>query len=172
MGFGKDGKGAIIREDVTLAHTTFTARTAQKLAGLSGLITKNFRMLKVEVMAHIQGLTAGEADMLAFGICNGELTNGEIAECLQPNGPRDRNDRVLTERAERYVTILAYAGPKDNDQLKCFYTGKLGERLIVHKPRWTFSEPEGWSWFVYNNGTTLTTGSLSSVVATIYGIWV
>jgi len=172
MGFGKDGKGVIIREDFTQALGALATETAIK--GTSLAITDDFRMLKAMIAAHLTGLTAGEGQGLLFGLCNDDLTATDIAECLRANGPLNSSDRDLQEFAERYATVISQAGHvteiASGTQLTFF--NEAGGPLIVTKPRWTFNKGVGWNWFVFNNGPNLTTGASVRVIATEYGVWV
>ncbi len=165
MGFGKNNTGAILRSKESIALGTLNVDTAIKLG--SGItISEDFRLLKIEVWAHIDGLTAGEGDGLMIGIANGELTVAEIAEALLADGPSDRNDRVKTERAERFVKIFGSL----ND-LQHLFRGENGGHMLIVKPRWTFSNPEGWDLFIFNNGVQFTTGATAKLIVTFYGLW-
>ncbi len=94
MGFGKDGKGVIIREGRAQAIGALAAATgfliATKLATL-----ERFRMLKSEVFASIIGLTGGEGTGLVFGLADGDLTLAEIEEAIELGGPLGPNDIVV-----------------------------------------------------------------------------
>ncbi len=169
MGFGKDNKGVIIRETDSLALTTIGALTAKIFSGL--VPTEDFRDMKVEVCAHVDGLTSGEGSGLLLGIANGELSATEIGECINADGPLDRNDRATQERAERFCKIFAAVGTEGVGPARRFL-GRNGNTLLEVKPNWTFSNPEGWSWFIFNNDpSALTTGSTVSLQATHYGVW-
>ena len=170
MGFGKSGTGVIIRETDSLALTTIGSLVAKIFSGL--VLQEDFRMMKSELVAHITGLASGEGDGLILGICNGELSATEVGEALNADGPLDRNDRALQERAERFVKPVAMVGGEQTGPARVFLN-EHGGPMIVAKPNWTFSNPEGWSWFIFNNDiTALTTGSTVSLQATHYGVWV
>jgi len=171
MGFGKNGTGAMLRSTETIALSTLASETAIKF-GSSITLDEDFRMLKAEIFAHVAGLTAGEGEGLILGIANGELSVAEIAECFLVDGPVDRNDRVKTERAERFVKPMSaldivLAGTEEQ------FHGDGGGPMVTAKPRWTFSNPEGWDFFIYNNGpSALTTGAVARLIGTYYGVWV
>ncbi len=118
------------------------------------------------MFAFVEGLTAGDGEGLTIGIANGELTVAEIAECLIADGPSDRNDRIKQERAERFVKVFGLL----ND-LQHMFVGENGSRQMQVKPRWTFSNPEGWDYFIFNAGSALTTGSTAKLLQTSYGLW-
>ncbi len=170
MGFGKNNTGVIIRETDALALTTIGALTAKIFTGLG--ITEDFRSMKIEVVAHVDGLTAGEGNGLCLGIANGELSATEVTECLNADGPLDRNDRLAQERAERFCKIFATVGLQTATAAAMVFIGKGGSYVLEVKPNWTFSNPEGWSFFVFNNDpAALTTGATVSLAATHYGVW-
>ncbi len=170
MGFGKQGTGAILRETASVALGGLTNITAIKLA--SGLaITEDFRILKTELYAHIKNLTGGDGEGLLLGLANGELTVAEIVECIEADGPEDRNDRVLQERAERFVKLIAGV-ITPLGILNTQFLNENGGPMITVKPRWTFSDPEGWDYFVYNTSDDITTGATCTLTAVHYGVWV
>ncbi len=174
MGFGKNDTGAIVRENGTMTVGTLANHAAAVLAGPG--ITEDFRILKSEICFHMGGLTDQEGGGgLQFGIANGELSVTEIQDCLNVIGPLDRNDRSIVERAERHVKVLSY-GRRDVDSTSgevIHFDGEGGSPIITSKFRWTYSDPEGWQWFVFNNiGATVTTGAVGQLQATHYGVWV
>ncbi len=171
MGFGKDNKGVIIRRRDTLALTTIGGQVAKVVGALA--ITKDFRLLKLEIAAHVVGLTAGEGRGLTLFLADGELTVAEIKECLEADGPLDRNDNSKSERAERPVWVLAQLDIKDITQVNGTFLNKNGGSIIEAKPRWTFSEAKGYTLGIYNNTSfTLTTGASMQLLSTAFGVWV
>jgi len=171
MGFGKQRTGVIIREKQSLALSTLANVTVLATTALA--LEDDFRILKSEILAHIGGLTAAEGNGLIFGMCNGELSVTEIKAALETNGPLDRNDRGNQETAERKVDILSQpAGDEGPIGVDIVYKGENGGPLIISKKRWTYSNPEGWKFFVYNNEAALQTGATLVVMATHYGVWV
>lgn len=135
--------------------------------GSNIVLSEDFRRLKTEYFMLCQGLTAGEAIMLGLA-CN-ELTVGEIAECIEADGPLDRNDNLPRERAERPVWVLheRLAGHNLASGTEFTIEGKWTE-----KP-WTFSHSDGWTWFAYNrHGAALDGGATVKIYAVHYGVWV
>ncbi len=167
MGFGKNNTGAILRSKEAVVLLTLAADTAI-LFGSGITIGEDFRILKSETVAFVEGLTSGDGDGLMLGMANGDLSVTEIAECLLVDGPTDRNDAVKNERAMRAVWIIGGI----NDLQHNFRGKESGGNIIVHKPRWTFSDPEGWNYFIFNAGLALTTGSTAKLISTIFGVWV
>lgn len=169
MGFGKDGKGAIIRESQVLSLATLADGAALKFASLA--ITDDFRILKTVLTAYVTGLTAGEGEGLNLGICNADISVADIQGCISTDGPLNSSDRDKQETAERFCRIFADAQVVLNGVSENF-KGDHGGNLIEVKPRWTFNKGVGWTFFVFNNGVILTTGATVRVLATHYGVWV
>ncbi len=132
---------------------------------------EDFRLLKSEYFLSLEGATFVSGDgPLIFGIADGKLTVAEIAAALTVDGPLGRQDTINRELAERPVWPLAQidfaAQPGDNSDPSHM-------PLVVTKPRWTFSNPDGFVYFVYNMGSgALTTGGILFVQATHFGVWV
>lgn len=167
-GFGKGSKGQILYDRKEIAVSTLASEGVQG-AGSSYALTEDFRILKIEYYVHATGLTAGEEIGLILGLADGELSDAEIQECLQAR-PADANDHVPLERAHRPVwpvallrNILAGGGtPK-----------QILESEGVWDKRWTFSDTEGWKWFVYNITDTAPTGGITvRIFSKVYGVWV
>ncbi len=170
MGFGKDGKGAMLRDSSTVALGTLASNTSLIVGGLT--MAEDFRILRSDIVALVANLTAGEGNGLLFGIANGELTAAEIAESLNIGGPLDRNDRVPQERVERNVKVLSSLTPAQADTIKTFLNDEGGP-IIHSKHRWTYSNPDGWNFFVHNMGSgAFTTGAVVDIHATHFGVWV
>ncbi len=174
MGFGKDNKGAIIRENTTIALSTLAANTAIKVDGAALTLVDDFRMMKSLIFSNVTGLTGGEGEGLLLGLANGELSVAEIVECINASGPLNTNDRLRQERAERAVWLIgAYeSNNADATGTEGTFRGDNGGPMIVHKLPWTFANPEGWDFFIINTGSTLQTGASVRVTATHYGVWV
>ncbi len=169
IGFGKDGKGVIIKEDHTLTVGAFTTKTVKAIGNLS--TTEDFRMLKAEVQAHMTGITAGELADIYIGIANGELSAVEIAESISLDGPLDRNDRAPDEFATRCVHLFGKLKGIPGDQTNGEWVDRSNSPMMEHKFRWTYSNPEGWQYFLFNNGSTTTTGATVRMLTKNYGVW-
>ncbi len=164
MGFGKDGTGAIIRERIVIVTGTLASATAiLSTSGGVGAMQEDFRILKSEITVQVENSVGDESVMI--GLANGELSIGEIAQCLNVDGPVDRNDRLAVEQAERAVWTICNAGNASrlpNDGLP-----------IEFKPRWTFSDPEAWNFFAFNQSeTALGTSMTVTMIVKHFGVWV
>lgn len=170
MGFGKNNTGAVLRDSGSVALGALADQACVKVGG--PVLAEDFRILKLLLIAAIDGLTAGEKHNLIIGIANNELNVAEIAACLSAIGPLDRNDRGNQELAERGVFILGTAVAHNSNEAAQVY-GPDGAPVIVNKHRWTYSNAEGWCFFVYNNtGAALTTGADFRYLSTVFGVWV
>jgi len=171
MGFGKDGKGAIIRENVTITVGNLAALTGiLSTAGgrVSDSLGDDFRILKTEFLVSKIDQTSDEGTLFLY-LVDGELTLAECEEAIELGGPIDRNDRLSQERAERYVKPVAMlVGSSDITT----GGGPVVEQVYSMNPKWTFSNPEGWDWMAYNAGAILTAGTIIRIFATHYGVWV
>lgn len=176
MGFGKDGKGVIIREQTQIALATLAVNTAIKATAL--VMAEDFRMLKSEVFAVVDGITDTEGEGLLIGLADNELSVAEIGECIGINGPLHGNDRVKQEKAERAVWLIGQSLISHKSGTTGVFHGKGGQHIEV-KPRWTFGKGDldgsgsGWCWFVYNGSDAqLSTGATVKFKAKSYGVWV
>ncbi len=172
MGFGKDGKGVIIRQFVDPVSLGAMATGIAVTFG-SLVMEEDFRILKSEVMAGIVGGDAGEAEGVLLGLANGELSTTEIPESLRAQGPVDRNDRLREERAGRQVHSIG-VGVKvavANTEI-VFHDKNTNSPMCIDRFPWTYSNPEGWDFFVYNQGPAIAAGSNIYLQATHYGVWV
>lgn len=167
MGFGKDGDGAIIYENVQIALSTLadSAAIKQTSGGVGSSLEEDFRVFKTEYDIHIEG--GADEDFVTIGICDNELSVTEIAETLNLNGPVDRNDRDSVEKSERAVFEFGHKRGAGDD----------GEKFVPRMSHswgkgWTFSDTDGWAWFAYNDsGAALPTGTIIRIRAKHFGKW-
>lgn len=145
-------------------------QAAVKIDAIS--LTEDFRVLKAEVYAIINGATATQLDGLLFGIADGELSATEIAEAIVAE-PADKNDNLANEHSMRPVWVMGAVSDREAGQVQAVFIGENGGPLMKWTKKWTFNNPEGWDYFVFNNsGTVLTTGADCRVLATHFGLWV
>ncbi len=176
MGFGKDGKGAIIKEQTVV---TLAALATGDAAGQDStiLLDMDFRILKSEITAVIGGMTSLEGQGLILYMSQGDLTVAESEENIEAAGPIRLGDKIPQERADRWVRRVGITvGPTVNETERVF-RNKYNGGLLELNPRWTFRRGRtaaagGWNWVVYNDGVTLTTGGTVRITATHYGVWV
>ncbi len=172
MGFGKDGKGQIIQRQLSITLSTLAGGNV--ITGTPLVMTENFRVLKAEVYASIEGLTAGEGAALLIGLARGSLSDNQIEEALNgaPVGP---NDQQNIDRAGRPVWIMGATdqrGSQAGNATKLQFSGEHG-LMLTAKPRWTFHFPAGWTFWVFNyDNSALTTGATVRMHIKLYGVWV
>lgn len=169
MGFGKDGKGVIIRENRSQALGTLATLTGI-LIGTPLATVERYRMLKVELQASITGVTAGDANGYIFGLADGDLTLAEIEATIEANGPFGPNDIINSNIAMRPVWILG--GIQQQNNTEVLFTNDTGGTTLTEKPRWTFASTKAWKFFIYNMGAPPTTGSTVFIRVKSFGVWV
>ncbi len=172
IGFGKDGKGAILHEARSQALGAL-GNDSGILVGTKLALTEDFRMLKAELSAVVTNLTTAEGAGLVLYLVDGDLTLAEAEAQIEANGPLSRHDRVGTEIAERFVKKTACVGQHgagaDDAVFRDMHTNAP---IVVVKPRWTFGETTSWNWMVHNTGTLLTTGATVIIKNQCYGVWI
>ncbi len=176
MGFGKDGKGSIVREQTSLA---LGGLAGQDAAGANSAVEldSDFRILKSEITAVARNVTSLEAQGLILYMVQGELLVADAEATIEVNGPLRMGERTQAEIAERWVRRVGITvGPTVNETERVF-RNKYGGGLLEINPRWTFRRGRtategGWIWVVYNSGVTVTTGIVIDIICTHYGVWV
>ncbi len=174
MGFGKDGKGAIVKEQTSLALAGLAGQDF--VAATSGVVLDmDFRILKTDVTAVARGLTSGEGGGLILYLFEGDLSAAEAEVNIEQNGPVRLGKQIEEELASRWIRRV---GILDNGvETERIFRDNSNSGLMEIKPRWTFRRGRtgadgGWNWGVYNSGVTVTTGIILDIVCTHYGVWV
>ncbi len=170
MGFGKDGKGVIIRESRSQALGSVAQVVV--LIGTNLATLERFRTLKTEVFAAITGLTAGEGVGLYLGLADGAFTAAEIEAAIESNGPLGPNETTEEELAERYMTMLGHLDVSDPASTEAIFKNENNGGMMTANPRWTFARTKSWNFFVYNIGAAITTGSSVNLRVKNFGVWV
>ncbi len=169
MGFGKDGKGVIIRESKSQDVGTLAFGAA--LFVTTALPTlERFRMLKTELIATVISVTTGELNGLFLGLADGDLTLPEIEASIEQNGPVGPNDTVANEVALRPIWWLGATDRETGSEL--VFENERGGHMMEATPRWTFARTKGWNLFIYNLGAAPTTGATVKVRQKSFGVWV
>ncbi len=169
MGFGKDGKGIIIREQRNQALGALS-QSAGIIIGTNLATLERYRMLRCEMIATVIGLTTGEGTGLLFGLADGDLTLAEIEAAIETNAPVGPNDTIGAEVAQRPVWFM---GAVDRETgTEAIFENENGGHMLVIKPRWTFARTKSWNFFVYNLGAAITTGATVSIRDKLFGVWV
>ncbi len=172
MGFGKDGKGVIVYDQ---AEENIGAVPVGDLVTLTnraqGVMVEDYRMLKCDYWINIRPAAAiviFEGPVM-IGMAHGDLTAAEIEAALE-SVVLGAVDLVANEEAGRPVWPLELILLPDADQGNAVDLSRKGS----FTPRWTFPNPAGWQWWVWNLNavTAVTTGSFISIVAKTFGVWV
>ncbi len=176
MGFGKDGKGVIVRENTTLTLGALAAQDTV-LATSAVQLDSDFRILKSEVWATLTEITSLEGAGLALYMTEGELDASEIEANIELNGPLRSGDQDLEEIASRWVRLVGTSPNDTVNNTERNLINKHGGHIMDVTPRWTFRRARtatdgGWNWVIYNNGVTLTTGATCRIKAVHFGVWV
>ncbi len=170
-GFGKDDKGVIVYESRSQALSGLSGN-AGILVGTKLATSEDFKMLRNETTAMLTGLTVGQGGGLLFGIADGDLTLVEIEEALDRNGPLTRVDSDGMNVANRAVFITGVYEPRSLDEDEGLFRDKITDALILSsKLRWRFHKTASWNYFVYNAGTTITTGASVKIHSKSWGLW-
>ncbi len=176
MGFGKDGKGAIVKEQDSFA---LGALAGQALVGNASNVSldMDFRILRSDIMATLTGITSLEGAGLVLYMAEGDLTDAQTEENIEQNGPVRLGAQVEEEIASRWVRRVAVSPGDMVNNTERSMLNKYGGPLLSMEPRWTFRRARtaaegGWRWAVYNDGVTLTSGTSLRILATHYGVWV
>ncbi len=176
MGFGKDGKGAIVKEQTTFA---LGALAGQALLGASSgvLLDSDFRILKSEITATLTGITSLEGAGLILYMSEGELSDALVEANIELDGPVSMGDKSQEEIASRWVRRIGTSPNATVNETERMMVNEYGGSLLKLNPRWTFRRRRtttegGWNWNVYNDGVTLTSGTICRILATHYGVWV
>ncbi len=176
MGFGKDGKGAIVKEQVTITLAGLAGQDF--VAATSGVVLDmDFRILKSEITAVITNITSLEGIGLILYMFEGSLSAAEAEINIEQNGPLRLGLQAEEEIASRWVRRVAIAGAPTVNETERLMLNENGGGLLKLTPRWTFRRGRtgadgGWNWGVYNDGVTLTTGAVVRLLCTHYGVWV
>ncbi len=173
MGFGKDGKGVIIMQDLEQTIGTL-AQNAGLIISTNPPILERFRMLRADLFATMTSVAAGELGGAELYLADGDLTLPEIEEALEQNGPNGPNDTVAEAIAMRAIFRVGAALARDVSiaQEGVHLINDTGGPLLSVKPRWTFARTKSWNWVLYNNGPAPTTGSILKINAKAFGVWV
>ncbi len=176
MGFGKDGKGAIVKEQTTFS---LGALAGQALIGANSgvVLDKDFRILKSDITCVLTGITSLEGAGLILYMSEGELSDALVEANIELDGPVGMGDQSQEEIAERWVRRVGTSPNDTVNNTERMMQNEYGGALLKINPRWTFRRRRtgtegGWNWNIYNDGVTLTSGTVARILATHYGVWV
>ncbi len=171
IGFGKDGKGEIIREARSQALSTLQAGGGI-IIGTKLATTEDFRIIRTDVQSSITGLTSSEGKGLALYLVDGVFTIAEFEAAIEANGPLGPNEAVAAEIAMRFERWLGEVVDAAGTAGDAIIRNEKGGALLQDTIRWTFSRTKSWNWVLFNHGVALTTGATVFIKAKNYGVWV
>ncbi len=162
----KDNTGAIIEIDA-LGISTLAART---LIGTTGPVMLNGgSMISSTLNISAEGGTDGDPNLLV-GIANADLTDAEVEEYLENQGPTNPDDTIGVERASRgrKIRVFGVLSPTASNPRSAL-------SLPNHKMsglRWT-EESAGWRWWAFNlsSAAPMTTGCIVAFAAQHFVRW-
>ncbi len=167
---GKDGKLAIIKEQVTI--TLGALATLDTTVGAGPVLAQGYRIIKTVWSATAVALSSNQGSGMILGIVNKDLSAAQIEASLEANGPLFRGDRDREELAERFTKQLGQVTSTLVSGTEVVFKGPTGGSPTETILRWSFPlGAAGWNWWIYNLGSTLTTGASAHVLATHYGVW-
>ncbi len=176
MGFGKDGLGAIVKEQTAFSLGAIAADDLQG-ANSAVQLDSDFRILRSDITAVLTGMTSLEGQGLILYMAEGDLTDADSELNIEQNGPLRMGQQVEEEIADRWVRRVGITvGPTVNETERVV-RGEGNSGLLSIEPRWTFRRGRtatngGWNWLIYNSGIAITTGGSCKIIATHYGVWV
>ncbi len=168
MGFGKDGKGVILRETRSQALGALGVSTGI-IIGTNVATLERFRMLKSEIVATLSGVTSGEGTGLALYLVSGDLSLAEFEASIELTGPLGPNDSIVAAIADRWSMYCGAFEGRDSEEIA---VNNEGGHLLEVIPRWTFARAKSWNWILYNHGLAVTTGATVFLKCKDFGVWV
>ncbi len=173
MGFGKDGRGQILYDNI--ATVNLSGLAGQDVVELGSLyndtLVEDFRIMKCD---YWMGILPAQAVVLLngpilIGLAAGFLSAAAIEEALE-SLPLSA-DTTAIEDANRPVWPLEVFMIPDVDEADNATLWRKG----TFNPRWTFGNgsPGGWTWWAYNfSNAAIVTGTNISIFAKMFGMWV
>ncbi len=169
MGFGKDKKGVIFRQQDLVSLGTLATLTVKKQANPPSM-TDSFRMIKSEGRGSLEFAVQVEGDgPLELYLASDDLTEAEIATALGDSSgfPLSRGDIGGSDVAMRPIFYLGQVP---------FEAGDGGKSIAIEwskTVRWTFDDSAGFTLALLNRGSgALTTGGFFRFQHTAFGVWV
>lgn len=164
MGFGKDGRGIILYDQVAIPLGSASPDSIVATSGrFTGNLEEDFRITRLDLWAGFQEPLPADEGPILIGIGSGTLDATELAECLD-SSPFDNDGVPDIEETMRPVWPLA------------ILTGSVTAPPTISMEkvlRWTFKNPAGWNWWARSlDDDSLAGGSIIVVFAKIFGVWV
>ncbi len=158
-----------VQEVGTQTLGTLVASTGILIAGPT--VTRGGTMLSVRGAMSVHDVTPGDGPWL-FGVMSSDLTLAQLEAYLEQGGPvspADQSAREISSRGKR-IRMLGLAVPMGDGSVAGEYM--KNEKLSGLR----FSESgevtgAGWTWWLYNRGKTMTTGSTWRLTTSSFCRW-
>ncbi len=156
-------KFQVLRVNQNLALSTLATQTVLLLA-LTGLGSTKFKVVSADLAWSLSDHTAAEGP-IEVGLCNGDLTTGECAEALDAV-PTSMSDVIAMERLRRPIRRAGMFAGLAADEV-------LNDGKPIRTKFRTFLDVgiELNAWVRNLDDSSLTSGSLVTVVGNVYGYW-
>ncbi len=155
-----------VNELVAITLATLAANTG--LIGAALAMTRGGKILSSTISGGLEGHTEGEGPVM-WGIMSSALTLAELEEWIELGGPLTPTENISVERATRgrLINVLGVMGPGVS-QCQIFKKNESMRGLAFPEAS---EVATGWSWWVYNQGAQLTTGSFLRLAAQHFVEW-
>lgn len=132
-------------------------------------------VINADIAIFWKGIQATTEHNLLYGLADSSLTEAEIEEFVEHDGPANRGQSVEIEKARRKVIMLGTLDPSGmtagSSTISKFHR-RAEIRLSVYNEGTATLGTNGLYFWIYNaGGSALTTGSLVRVIATMYARW-
>ncbi len=170
MGFGKDGMGQILYDQIRGGLGALATLDVALLGGsYDAALVEDFRIFKMDYWMNIspnQATVILDGPVI-IGIAAGNLTAAEIEQSLEAI-PLNADATALEESNRPVWPLETFLIPDADNADNSDLTRKGSINL-----RWTFQNPSGWVWWAYNlSSFNLITGSTVVTLAKMFGMWV
>ncbi len=146
--------------------SSITLGTLAKNTGLlsqSPDVTRGGKIISYSAQGGLNGFTAGKGPIL-WGVCSSDLSLAELEQYLELEGPLSPSDIVGMERASRGKNIRVLGTLSTQRDWIDLHNHKMSGLKFAEAGETT----GGWSTFVYNLGTALTTGTIVEILERVF----
>ncbi len=173
MGFGKDGRGQILWEDIVVISlgTLAALDLVLQSSTIGAALLEDFRILKTQYFMFFDpGSSDGSEGPIVVGWAGPSLNAAEVEEAIESK-PNDLNDVPESEQTLRAVFPLEIFNSLGDGTTPINSSHHMTKGEF--NPRWTIPTPKGWSWYAYNMGGVALSGTGEvRIQAKHFGVWV
>ncbi len=150
---------------------TLGALTLLDVIGQLGIqVTQNGFVTSTTILSSLIGLTSGEGTGLMLGVANGDLSDTEIEEAIEAQGPFFKGQTPQSENSRRMVRFIGPIGPQAHETPSTLLTHfEFFDRFPTRIP---FSEDKAGMlrWFIYNAGPASMTGGATCRLVLMHNV--